>query len=231
MITNYHAFDKLARSIDNLKKRRGTITNSDIETEVINNACLTFLQARRDRGDKDWNARRIDDIFVEPNVEAIPYAKAFIMAAMKIFPVQYGEAEAAAALRAVTINVSWEGMWPFLMDYFQKYHGINIDENSNTPLIFYSNRHKRFENGILVKESEAERTLNVYFINEFQEVVVSIEPTLSPKTGYLTQSNDSIYQYKGADPDYEFTIEFDEFKEIETLTLEMPKRALKIIYS
>lgn len=231
MISFEIALDRLRTSTDNLRKRRTVLTVPDIEREVINNACLLFLKMRRERGDKDWNARCIYGNAIVSNSEAIPYAEAFARAAMILFPQQYGMPEANAAVLSVPMNVSWEGMWDFLKDYFQKYHGISIDNNRNQPCIFYSSCHKRYEHDVLITQSKVPRTINVQFINDRDEIIVSIEPTLSAKTGYLIEGNDNFLVYNGKDPDYRFTLTFDDFEEIETFVLEMPNRELKIIYS
>jgi hypothetical protein len=231
MITIQIAMDLLSKSVDNLRLRRGVLNTSDLEREVINNACLVFLRTRRDRGDEDWNARQIIGDVIIKNTEAIPYAEAFIEAALILYPDQYGMSEADAAINAVPMNVSWEGMWDFLKDYFQKHHGVSIDNNSNTPFIFYSTRHQRYENNIFIVESKVPRTINVSFINDKEEILLSIEPSLSAKTGYLVNRNDNTLVYMGKDPDYRFSLHLDEFDEIETLVLEMFPRGLKIIYS
>ena len=121
-------------------------------------------------------------------------------------------------------------MWDFLRDYFQKNHGVQIDEVETTPLIFYSTKHKRYENGNLVSESEVERTINLSFIDDKEELIVSIEPSLSPKKSHQISNNGNEIKFKGYDPDYMFIVRLDDFDEVEQFTLEMPNRNLKIIY-
>ncbi|WKZ58829.1 MAG: hypothetical protein QY309_13230 [Cyclobacteriaceae bacterium] len=200
----------LLRSIVNLQKRRGQLTVPDIETEVINNACLAVLQ----NGDL---------------ANSIHYAAAFAQAARELIP-EYGESEATFALVGVPQNILWEGMWDHLRDYFQKHHGIQIDNVPTNAIVFYSTSHKRFEKGNLVADTPADRTININLIDDKKEIVVSIEPTLSPKKGYLISSKSNLLQYKGYDPDYLFTLQMDGLQEIEQFTLEMPNRSLKIIY-
>ena len=86
-------------------------------------------------------------------------------------------------------------MWEFLIDYFQKNHGIQIDEGNYDTAIFYSTKHKRFENDELTSESEIERTIRLNFSKDKNEIVVSIEPSLSPKKAYIKtiESNKYIF--------------------------------------
>ncbi len=200
----------LSKSIQNLQTRRGQITMADVEAEVINNACLSILKNK--------------DI-----ANSMSYANIFTTAATELIG-QYSEREAVSAMMGIPQNVQWEGMWDFLRDYFQKNHGIQIDSIETTPTIFYSTKHKRYENGVMTSESEVERTLNISFINDKKEIVVSIEPSLSPKKGYVISKNQNQMQFKGFDPDYLFTVTFDTFDEVESFILEMPNRNLKIVY-
>ncbi len=200
----------LAQSITNLQNRRGQITMADVEAEVINNACLNILK------NKDTQ-------------NAIIYAQIFTESAQELIP-QYSEKESMSALMGIQQNVLWDGMWDFLRDYFQKNHGIQIDEVETEPAIFYSNKHKRYENNSLVSESEVERTINLNFIDNKEVLVIGIAPSLSPKKSYKLERNGNSVKYKGDDPDYLFIVTYDDFDEVEQFTLEMPNRGLKIVY-
>ncbi|MFD1015721.1 hypothetical protein [Winogradskyella rapida] len=200
----------LAQSITNLQNRRGQITMADVEAEVINNACLNILK------NKDIQ-------------NAIMYAQIFTESAQELIP-QYSQKESMSALMGIQQNVLWDGMWDFLRDYFQKNHGIQIDDVETEPAIFYSNKHKRYENNSLVSESEVERTINLNFIDNKEILVIGIAPSLSPKKSYKLERNGNSVKYKGDDPDYLFTVTYDDFDEVEQFTLEMPNRGLKIVY-
>lgn len=219
----------LADSLTNLEQRRGGLTVADLEAEVINNACLYFLKQQKD---STAGATSIEDMFMgalNSTQNLIPIAKAFTDAACELFPDNYTAKEAIIAMNGIQQNVAWEGMWDFLRDYFESNHGRKIDNVESNTTIFYSNRHQRFENGIMVSESEVERTININFIEE-NEVVVGIAPSLSPKKAYLDSENGNTKQFKGYDPDYLFTIAFDEFEEVDKFVLEMPNRNLRIEY-
>ena len=220
----------LAQSISNLQERRGSVTSADLETEVINNACLIILKNQKD---KMRQGKSIEDMFLgalNSTQDFIPITQAFTEGAMELFPQNYTEREAIVATMGIQQNVAWEGMWDFLRDYFQKNHGIQIDDVETIPLIFYSTKHERYENGNLASTSEVERTINLNFIENKEEIIVSVEPSLSPKKGYIVSKNEKQLIYKGYDPDYLFTVNLDSMEEVETFILEMPNRNLKIIY-
>ena len=81
-----------------------------------------------------------------------------------------------------------------------------------------------------MSESEVERNVNLNFFNNQSEVIVSIEPTLSAKKGFLISNNNNTLIYNGADPDYRFIIKLDKYDEVEEFVLELPNRALKLCY-
>lgn len=220
----------LTKSITNLQNRRGQITLSDIEAEVINNACLYILKNHNEQVKKVNDVSQIGLVFADNLRLHENIATFFIYAGIELFPNNYGSEEANHAKPSVIQNISWSGMWDFLRDYFQKNHGIQIDSIETSPSIFYSTKHKRYENGQLVSESEVERTINISFIKDKKEIIVSIEPALSPKSGYAISKSTNQLKFKGFDPDYLFTLNFDSFDEVEIFTLEMPNRNLKIVY-
>lgn len=229
-MTKDNAKQILGQSISNLHQRRGSLNSNDLEAEVINNACLYILKNQKD---KMREGNTIEAMFtgaLNATQDSLPIAKAFTDGAMELFPEHYSIKEATVATMGIQQNVSWGGMWDFLRDYFQKNHGIQIDEVEAEPIIFYSNKHKRYENNSLVSESEVERTINLNFVNNKEVLIVGIAPSLSPKKSYKLENNGNRVTYKGEDPDYLFTITYDDFDEVEQFTLEMPKRGLKIVY-
>lgn len=220
----------LTKSISNLQNRIGQLELSDIETEVINNACLHILRNHNDQVKKVHDVSQIGSVIGDNFRLHESIATFFIYAGIELFPNSYGSEEANHAKPSIIQNISWSGMWDFLRDYFQKNHGIQIDSVETSPSIFYSTKHKRYENGYLVSESEVDRIVNINFIKEKKEIIVSIEPALSPKNGYLISKTTNQLTFKGFDPDYLFTDNFDSFEEIEVFTLDMPNRNLKIVY-
>ncbi|RZK13228.1 MAG: hypothetical protein EOO46_00025 [Flavobacterium sp.] len=201
----------LSTSLFNLQKRKGRLTIEQVEAEVINLSCLEILTNK-----KVWEATEITE--------------AFSNAAMQLIP-QYGHKEAMHAMMSVPMNVQWDGMWEFLRNYFLSNHGLDIDgANDAENKIFYSTRHTRFEHNLLVNDSLADRTIDIFFSDNRKVILVNILPTLHSKKGYLSSKQDSSYVYKGSDTDYRFTVMMDEIEEIQKFILEMPNRDLRIEY-
>lgn len=219
----------IVESLTNLEQRRGVLTLADVEAEVINNACLFYLKKQRDSTSYASSIEESFTGYLNSTQNLVPIIKAFIDVACQLFPDNYGEKEAAAAIVGIQQNVVWEGMWDYLRDYFESNHGRKIDNTETTTTIFYSNRHCRFVDNNMVSESEVERTININLIED-DEVIVAIAPTLSPKKAYLVATNDRVKTFKGYDPDYLFKVNFDEFEEVLRFTLEMPNRNLRIEY-
>ena len=195
-MTKDNAKQILAQSISNLHQRRGSINSSDLETEVINNACLYILKNQKDKMHK---GNTIEEMFMgalNATQDFVPIAKAFTDGAMELFPEHYTVKEAMVATMGIQQNVAWDGMWDFLRDYFQKNHGIQIDEVETDPTIFYSSKHKRYENNSIVSESEVERTINLNFVDNKEELLVGIAPSLSPKKSYKIESTGNSVKYK-----------------------------------
>jgi hypothetical protein len=164
------------------------------------------------------------------NLHLTPIVETFTSAAREMFSNTYTQSVADAAVGMILQNISWSGMWDFLRTYFQKNHGTQIDEIEITPLIFYSKSHQRYENGREVSQGDEKRNINISFMNGREEIMVSIEPTLSAKKGYLISESKKMLFYKGLDQNYLFKVKLDDYDEIETFELEMPYHKLRLIY-
>jgi hypothetical protein len=203
----------LAKSLENLHKRKGGITIENVDAEVINLACYEILKNRR-------TGKIVNESLI---------AEAFTSAGQELIK-EYTSERATIGSFGILQNVEWEGMWDFLRNYFNKNHALSIDGIELENVTFYSTIHRRYEHNELVTESQAERVVNLVFTNNRKEVLISVEPTLSAKAANLTSTNSNISIYNGTDPDYRFTIEFDQFSEISQFTMELLPRELKIIY-
>jgi hypothetical protein len=215
-------------SFQHLMKRNGQLNLGDVEAEVINQACKYII--KNENGLKTvHDVTQIGSVIGE-NMIHLPTATAFTSAASRLFPDHYGKSEIAAGNNGIIQNISWAGMWDFLSDYFLKNHGITIDNTEKEPIIFYSVHHDRYQDGQMVNSSPVERNINLVFLEERQEVIVSIEPTLSAKKARLISKKDDVYTYQGYDPDYIFHVHLNRFDEIDQFILELPNRNLKLIY-
>lgn len=219
----------LTQSISNLHSRKGEIDNTDIEAEVINNACLVFLRKQKEIVDGTGNVHDQILAVAKSHLLLMPIAKSFTESALELFPDSYNTKHAVSATMGINTNVAWEGMWDYLRDYFEANHGIQIDEIQHTTSIFNSNLHKRYEAGRFISESEEKRRIQINFSDD-NDILVQIAPSLSPKKAFLLSEDDNLKIYKGFDPDYLFEVEFDEFEEIQKFVLKLPNRNLQIDY-
>ncbi|PTN09298.1 hypothetical protein C8N47_105139 [Mangrovibacterium marinum] len=228
MIEN-KAFLILHNGFQNLINRNGSLNLGDVETEVINQACRYIIETS-DRLATVHDVSQIGNV-ITANMVHYQTASAFTSAAARLFPEHYREDEINTGIAGIMSNISWAGMWDFLRDYFQKNHGEAIDNKVNEPTIFYSVHHERFEGRLPVKPVDVERNINIVFMDDRQDVIVSIEPTLSPKKARLVNKADDVYSYRGYDPDYLFHIHFNHFDEVERFVLELPNRSIKLVYT
>lgn len=219
----------LTKSIANLHKYKGEVTNMDIEAEVINNACLIFLKGQKDSLNDTGNLQDQLLSILDSQTSLMPIATAFTQGAHELFPDSYSTKHAISATMGIQNNVAWEGMWDFLRDYFESNHGIQIDAIPQTTKVLDSNLHKRYEAGSFISESDAIRRVQINFIND-EEIMVEIADSLSPKKAYLESESGHVKIFKGYDPDYLFEVKFDEFEEIQEFVLKLPQRQLKIEY-
>ncbi len=104
------AKETLAKSIQNLHKRKRSIIIPDVEAEVINNACLVIFTSRKTK----------DASFIKSIIES------FTTAAKEFFPNDYGEQEATIAAMGIPQNLEWDGMWNHLRKYFIDKHDYDI---------------------------------------------------------------------------------------------------------
>lgn len=211
-MTQEKAITILASSLFNLQERKGELKLDQIDAEVINLSCLEILRSKQHFG-------------------IIDITGMFTNAAMNLVP-EYTESRAAIAQLGVMQNVQWDGMWEFLKNYFLSNHGFNIDGENDTAesKIFYSTRHVRFEMNKEVASTPADRTIDLLFTEDRKVIMVNIQPSLSAKKGYISQNQNDKLIYIGSDPDYKFTIIFDEIDEVSKFILEMPNRNLRIEY-
>lgn len=222
-------FAILHKSCNRLMQRHGDIYLPTVEAEVINQACLWIIENYGSELNTNPDVTRIDP---SANFRFQEIAVSFADAAIKLFPNQYTEREKNVAILAILQNISWSGMWDFLCKYFLTKHGIQLDNEKSGDgfIVFNSTRHERLQNGYIVSESEIERVIELSFTNDKNRLFVSIEPTLSGKPGNLIEQNDNVLIYRGDDPDFEFTVYFDEFEEVEKFILHRTDRDLQLIY-
>ncbi len=220
----------LTQSITNLEKRNNGITQGDIEAEVINNACLAIIKNQNEKIGRGNSIKEIILGALNSTEDYYPIAKAFIHAAQELLPEYFTDEDAELAMLGIEQNLAWEGMWEFLIDYFQKHHGITITDNESTPLFFFSARQEKYEFGILTSDTDSEKTVSIIFSNDYKEVVVDIESDLPVIKGYLINKENNRLKYRNKELNYVFTITFDDFEDVESFVVEMVDQNSEVIY-
>lgn len=220
----------LTQSITNLEKRKGGVTQGDLEAEVINNACLAII---KNQNEKIGKGSSIKDILVGALNSSQDYhniANNFINAAKELLPEYFDEEEAEIVLVGIEQNLAWDGMWDFLVDYFKNNHGIKIDENEPPPLIFFSDRQQKFENEELIAETEDEKTIYINFNKNKKEIQLKVDKEMPTKKGRLIGKDELTFWYRNEEYNYIFTLQYDEFDEVESVAIEYQDENLKVVY-
>ena len=139
------------------KQGLGTLVLSNIEEEVINNACLYILKAKK------------MGYIVDPKY-IFSVSSLFTTCARELFH-EYTHQYEVIAIAQISQNLEWEGMWVYLRNYFYKHHEVSIDESSFNSIIFHSSFHCRYDDGILLDNGiKVLRTINLTFMNNNQEL-------------------------------------------------------------
>lgn len=229
MQPNY-ALAILQDGFQNLIGRKGSITIDDLEGEVNFQCCRYILENYGDKVVSVPDINRINDVIGANKNLFTSIISDFLRAAYQIFPNHWQVGKDGIFIHMIAANLSWSGMWDHLVTYFLKEHGEDIDDNKKESLIFYSQKHHRFEFNKFVSEAVVERNVNITFFNDGEYIMVSIEPSLSSKKAKLSSNQGQKLIYIGEDPDYRFTIELDAYDEVEKFTLELLDRSVKIEY-
>ena len=220
----------LTQSITNLEKRKGGITQGDLEAEVINNACLAIIKNQNEKMGRGNSIREILLGAINSSQENQVIASSFIGAARELLPEYFSEAEAESAMISIEQNLSWDGMWDFLTDYFRENHGMIIEDDESIPVIFFSERQETFEDGILLMTTEKEKTIFINFSKDHHQVTVKIDPDLPLQEGILTAREGRVLKYKNKEKHYFFTIHYDEFNEVKSFVFEDFENHTEIFY-
>lgn len=220
----------LTQSITNFEKRNGSVTQGDLEAEVINNACLAII---KNQNEKIGNGISIKDLLVgalNSSDDYYPIANAFINAAKELLPEYFSEEEAIVVMTGIEQNIAWDGMWDFLEDYFQSKHGIKIDDSETSTLIFFSERQKKYEHGFLIEDAKNDKTIYLNFDSKMEKILVSIDPDLPENEAILISKGKKIFRYRNEENSHIFSINFDDFDEVESVVLDLPDQNTEIIY-
>lgn len=214
----------------NLIARKGSLTMEDVEGEVNLQCCRYILENYGDRVISVPDVNRINDVIGHNSINFNTIIRDFIRSAYNLFPDHWQVDKDGIFIHMIAANLSWSSMWDHLVTYFMREHGEDIDNSKKESLIFYSQKHHRFENNNFINEAVVERNVNITFFNDGEYIMVSIEPSLSNKKAYLESRKGNLLTFRGDDKDYKFSIVLDDYEEVEMFTLELVNRGLKIEY-
>jgi hypothetical protein len=229
MISKEEAKNILKESIRSLFLRKQQVTSTDLEAEVINLACLHIIKKRKQKLLSVKDDTEFLNVMLDSMKDSIPISKHFVDSALELYPNNYNSSHAINALQGIQNNITWDGMWDFLRTYFKEKHDYDIDNEVIKNYLFKSTNHSRYENEKLISSGPAEREIKIVFIGDLK-IMVSIDPTLSPKTAwFIGDKNSFSHLYKGEDEDYQFILKYNS-NDLNSFTLILKSRQLKIVY-
>jgi hypothetical protein len=205
--------DTFIHALNTYIQRNGeNLTKQDIEPVVMNLAYLEVLQAKK-------SGRYVDEFNVLADFSSI---------ANQLFPQLNFQPE--AVLFGYQATIQWDGLWEFLQEFFSNKLGWSIDVEEVVSERFDSSSHTREEFGRFVSKSDVKRKVELLFKDDKRTVVVRISESLADKKAILESVNGNRKIYRGTDPDYRFTIVYDDFGTIEEFILDLLPRNLRITY-
>jgi hypothetical protein len=105
-----------------------------------------------------------------------------------------------------------------------------LSQNIPELIVFNSKMFCRYENDQLIGKAHSARIIKIELKNNKSDIVVEIEPNLSPKKGSLIKITNDLMVFQGENPDYNFTVHFDANKSIIEFILDMPNQRKRINY-
>lgn len=229
MQANY-ALSILEDGFQNLISRKGVISIDDMEAEVNFQCCRYILENYGDKVHSVPDVNSINDVVSYNVIKFNPIITDFLRAGNQMFSENWQVDKDGIFIQMIAANLSWSGMWDYLVTYFMRAHGENLDDATKESLIFYSQFHRRYEYNSFKSESKVERNVNITFFNDGAYAMISIEPTLSNKKAYLISKEGKEMLFRGEDQDYRFVMQMDDYDEIEKFTLELINRGIRIEY-
>jgi hypothetical protein len=205
--------DIFKRALTAFIDRNGdNLTSSEIEPIAMNLAYLEVSQAKKSG----------------KSINAINVLIEYVQIANETFPLLNFHSE--SVLFGYQATLHWDGLWEFLQNYFSSKLGWSIDVEDLITERFDSSCHTREEYGQFITKSNTKRKVELMFKEDYNIVIVRISESLSDKKAMLESANGRSKIYRGTDPDYRFTVVYDNFGTIEEFILELIPRSLKIIY-
>lgn len=126
-------------------------------------------------------------------------------------------------------GISINGVRKVISDYMRDRHGVE-DSSDGESYDFMSSRHERYQFGSFVEASEVQRLIHINASIDWKRISVHITPTLTTKEAYLEKKEGKKLYYTGADPDFQFIVELDDFEEITFFSLIRRDKHLRLDY-
>ena len=120
------AKEKLENSLKNLKTNKGQLKTSDIESDIMNVACLELLIENNSWIKKGSDNNSIMEVMYLNHMKYSEDVELYFDAASLLYPSIYRNPNKDIFVGLVIKNATWSGMWDFLRKYFKDNHNRNI---------------------------------------------------------------------------------------------------------
>lgn len=116
----------LEDSLSNLKSMKGPLKTSDIETDIMNIACLELLKENDSYIRKGDDNDSIMEVMYLNHMRYSEDVELYFEAASLLYPSIYTNSNKDIFVGLVIKNATWSGMWNFLKKYFKENHNRTI---------------------------------------------------------------------------------------------------------
>lgn len=120
--------EKLETSLNNLKKIKGQLKTSDIESDIMNVACLELLKENNSWIKKGDDNNSIMEVMYLNHMRYSEDVELYFEAASLLYPSIYTNANKDIFVGLVIKNATWSGMWEFLKKYFKENHNRTLSD-------------------------------------------------------------------------------------------------------
>lgn len=213
-------------SLADLKRRFGTLSNDDIAADIINVICKHIISSTK----FNYKTSSQPMMFFQNNwANCSSYVMEVVSSLRKELPEIITEQTTMALTQNVCFNLGWNEMPAFLDNYFSEKHEQS-SLNGEEQFDFMSIKHERFVNNCMVANSQVDRNIRISCWNGRRDMTIAINPTLSLKRAHLVRRSHNLYIYQGVDPDYIFEVRFDDFDDIDYVSVSLSSRNLKLAF-
>ncbi len=216
----------ILESITDLRAHFSSLSDDDIAADIINVTCKYIIESKH----FDYRTSQQPMTYFHHNwASCNSFVSEVIMSLRPNLNGIITDQTCQALTQNVCFNLGWSEMPTFLNNYFSEKHGRSQYEDEEM-FDFMSVEHNRYHNSQLVSSSKVDRNISVKCWNNREDMSIEITPSLSLKRGRLEKILGKLYLYRGVDPDYLFEIKFNQFDEIEYVSVTLQSRGLKLSF-